>query len=185
MGKPSQFVARHLHLSGVFRGPLLWFALFIFCSGVAQATPTTCIGTVADSYTPGLTNTSQLIHRTTITDYPSCTELLPLWSGTAHGESIFFDSQMSCEELELPGGSPIGNKTLTWSDGETSVWNGPAPLVTRVDNNTVIVRTSTVLSGRYLGKTVIETLVYPNLQIDACATNGVTQLNGVATMVIQ
>ncbi|MFB7945547.1 hypothetical protein ACFC6L_11540 [Kitasatospora phosalacinea] len=64
--------------------------------------------------------------------------------------------------------------TLVWSDGETSSATG-STLVTSAGRTT---------SGLFAGHLINDVVVYPNLDVTACLTTGVSSVGGPTTLTV-
>ncbi|WP_145927085.1 hypothetical protein [Jeongeupia sp. USM3] len=166
-------------ISRLIAGMLLMLGL---CAS-AQAALVTCTGSAADSYTPGITQTAQTVQVDTTSTYSQCTSLLPLWNGSAVSHANFPFAGASCLSL-LGVSTGTMAKTINWSDGTSSTWSGGTSTVNAVEGSTVIVRVAPITDGRYLGRSVVETKVYLNTDLNACSTSGMSSLNGTAELLI-
>ncbi|WP_035059175.1 hypothetical protein [Andreprevotia chitinilytica] len=149
--------------------------------GFAQTTLVTCPGTATNHYTPGLTDSPQLIAVNANATLGPCVGDATVVSATYH-----FGGQgtLSCA-LTLNSVSG-GTTTVTWQDGQQSTATFVRAVTERLPIGDVVTTNELlVTAGRYAGAnmTFVATLVQPNLL--ACMTPpGVTDAAGPAVMTI-
>lgn len=176
--------ARALHLLAAVLLPAL-LGLGILAAPVpAQALGVNlaqCTGTHNAQWSPGATNTPQLITVSTQSQW-TCVQLqLPLLINASSNNQ--FTAQFSCESLLAP---VPATWTITWGDGATSTFAFNST-VEAVDGNLVITAPGTITAGRYAGSTAVATFILENLGAtleNLCATTGVTTATGASTLTI-
>jgi len=145
----------------------------------AELVVLTCPGTVAVSYSPGLTTTPQSTTLTIGGTAGPCIGLpLGIVSLSASGSA---NGTLSCL---LNGGETTVSVTVNWSDGTSSVVSGRFLATVRAGVVVETVVSGTVVSGRFLGATVALTnTVIPDL-LSCFTATGITNTAGPATLTI-
>ncbi|MCP3166175.1 hypothetical protein [Myxococcus qinghaiensis] len=160
-------------LSGFF----LVVSLFVTAEARAQTVLLTCVGAEVTEFEPGLTNTAKPTHVSAIGTH-----------GCA-GLPLNLPSAVATTEADGIIGCGIGQATSTiqikWSDNTVSVVTGTTVVNLKPAGENVIVLTGTVVSGRFLGATVLRTLTLLNTDPLGCFTaGGVTDVAGPVTLVV-
>ena len=138
------------------------------------ASSTTCTGSSAITYSPGLTNTPQTVNYGETDTYSSCTST-----------NTSLTAGSSSTNITLPGAScngtgifPSTSYTISWN-------NGPPSMITLTFTDVIIGGTEqvtgvgTVTSGQFTGGVVTIVWLYPVLNPLLCATSqGVTSQSG-------
>jgi hypothetical protein len=174
--RPAQGVARCLAVA-----VLAVAGVSVSASSAHAASSTTCTGSSAISYSPGLTNTPKTVSYSETETYSSCTSTDT--SLTAGSSSV---------DITLPGAScnaggvfPATTYTISWNNGQSST-------ITLTFTDVIILGTEqvtgvgTVTSGEFTGGAVTIVWLYPVLNPLLCLTSqGVTSQSGtVAAQII-
>lgn len=158
-------------------------------TGQAQLLPiVVCSGTDSVTYSPGVTYTPASITSSIDRKLTTCVHLVapPLFmTGTRQGQVT---ATFSCSDL-LADRAGVGR--IDWANGESTTYDFTGT-VTFVNGNVTLTTSGTVVSGRYLGKTVSTVSVYTPLLgdepvdfVDGCnSEDGLTSLSGVISFTI-
>lgn len=137
----------------------------------------TCpLGTSQITYSPGVTNTPQLVSIEGDELSGACISLLhpELTSFSSHytGEGIYSCNTLVSEE-------PVtGDQVFVWSTGQTSTWHFTATAVS-VGGSTVYTVTGPITSGVLAGTEVTQIVTHTNPSPALCnSQTGVTSLSG-------
>jgi hypothetical protein len=140
-----------------------------------------CTGTHNAQWSPGVTNTPQLITVNTQSQW-TCVQLqLPLLINASSTNQ--FTAQFACESLLAPAPATW---TINWGDGATSTFAFTAS-VNAVNGNLVITAPGRITAGRYANASATATFILQDLADtlkNLCATTGVTNASGVSTLTI-
>ncbi|MEE4541334.1 hypothetical protein V2S66_05050 [Streptomyces sp. V4-01] len=135
-----------------------------------------CAGTTTVDFSPGVTDTSRTVAVSGADEATTCLSLthpgLTSFSGPFSGTAT-----QSCTTL-FGGGS--GTETLYWNDSTTSTWNYTNSF-SNVNGTKVGTSTGTISAGTLTGASITQTITFVNLDLSACSTTGVTELNGTDT----
>jgi hypothetical protein len=167
--RPAQGVARCLAVA-----VLAVAGVSVSASSAHAASSTTCTGSSAISYSPGLTNTPQTVSYSETETYSSCTSTDT--SLTAGSSSTNFTlAGASCNGA---GTFPPSAYTISWNNGQSST-------MTLTYTDVIILGTEqvtgvgTVTSGEFTGGAVTIVWLYPVLNPLLCLTSqGVTSQSG-------
>ncbi|MFJ4144929.1 hypothetical protein [Pseudomonas sp. NPDC089734] len=146
----------------------------------------TCLtGTHTATWSPGLTNTDQLINVSTTSNWAPCVSpSAPLAVSASSSQS--FQATFSCQSLLLQT-SPI-TWVINWSDGATSTYEFTATVNNIGNLNTTIVGVGKILDGRYKNAKAMTTFVLGDIESilnnDCAQASGVTQVKGASSLVI-
>lgn len=163
----------------------LWLAP---AAASADTNLVTCTGMEAVSYSPGLTYTP---HDTTVTINGS---LGSLGSAARPGACVApgagITSATYTEVFNRPGASCVqaafngpGARVITWNDGQTSTFTFTAQIQT-LPAASIVTLTGTITAGRFTGRTAVETIQIPQLNLLQCSTTGITASTDLATLII-
>ncbi|WP_327179533.1 hypothetical protein OG599_32455 [Streptomyces sp. NBC_01335] len=159
---------------------LLAFTSALLAAPTAHADPVVmvCTGTGLQTYSPGITLSTQQTEVTNSSDLTTC-----LGGPVSSGRHSFgpFDTTASC--LYTP---PIGDDAfdLTWNDNTTSHYEGTYVVVV-TGGQLIVTSTGTITSGRFAGKALQEIVTYLAPNLLQCATpQGVTSISGPISIVI-
>jgi hypothetical protein len=141
----------------------------------AAVTLAQCVGSERGTYDPAVTDTPQAVGFTSTASYTCVLPLLESVNRTRSGTST-----LSCASLIS---TAPGTDTLSWSNGGTSTYSFTRTLTT-VNGVIVLTRNGTVISGRYQGATVIETVSLGTLDLTACTGDGIESADYVNTLTI-
>jgi hypothetical protein len=154
----------------------------LLASPPAQAgeLPTTCAGTLTNTYEPGLTLMPQNHEVTNVTSYSGCLSLShpAVTSGTSQ---VTVHAVTSCLIVLQPGS---GSKTIEWNTGQHSVfdWNRT---VTSVGAVTIVTLTGHITSGLFQGADAVEVETFPVINFADClATGGLKSRSAVVALEI-
>jgi hypothetical protein len=165
-----------------------WHAVAVVSAGIlavptpasAQIENITCTGSSSQTFTPGLTNTSQEVVLGATDVYGPCVSLShpDITSGIAVYSDIF---RLSCTTLLVAGEAPY---TIAWNDdGNSSSTMLVTFTLTNVSGQTAIKLQGTVTSGVFAGGTVTALLPYVQPNAAACASEeGLTSQTGLLTL---
>ncbi|TRV71726.1 hypothetical protein FKN01_31420 [Streptomyces sp. 130] len=140
-----------------------------------------CTGSQTAHFSPPLTNTPTTVTATVQENYNCLSLLSPISSGSGGYTAVRPDN--SC----LLSLSPLGTSQVTygWNTGQTSTVTFNNTNVIRAANGTTTtISTGAVTSGYSTGSLVTRELVAPALSLTACATTGVSDSTGVATLTV-
>ncbi|MDF0374382.1 hypothetical protein OM788_004291 [Streptomyces sp. KA12] len=163
----------------------LVFSVFV-AAPPAQAAPAragalvdvVCTGNETSTYTPPLTNTPQPTTVQSSENY-SCTSLL---TGVSSGTSTTtISGSYSCVISLQPFSA---TSTYHWNTGQTSTAEYDVTLVRAANNTTVVTAVGTVTAGLGQGAAFTNVIVKPALNLTACASGGLAQLTGPATLTL-
>ena len=133
-------------------------------------------------FSPGLTNTPKPTHLSTSTTFSLCQSL------DASVVAAFTSSQigpvpLSCGLVNVGQAQEL---TLTWNTGETSSLSLTAIRVEGQGEAVVLVRTGTVVQGKFKGARAIlqKTYVTSDLELNCLTPQGLEQLDDVATLIL-
>jgi hypothetical protein len=148
----------------------------------AHATPTipllSCQGQFTVTYDPPLTNTPTLTRVTFHNDLHYCL-VGGVTSGDVAGE---FTAIRSCTTVDLPP-HPATN-TSRWNTGASStIVFSHSTVDSLVTGTTVVDSYGTVTEGFDEGANAVHTAIQPQLDLTACAGNGVAHVTGPETLV--
>lgn len=133
----------------------------------ADVLPTTCVGTLENTYKPGLTLTPQTHTVTNHTNYSECLSLShpQITSATSH---VTVEAVTSCLIVLQPGS---GSKTIKWNTGQHSVfeWNRT---VTSAGAVTIVTLTGHITSGPFQGHAAVEVETFPVIDFADCLAPG-------------
>ncbi|ROO87716.1 hypothetical protein EDD29_5346 [Actinocorallia herbida] len=155
---------------------LVGAAVVAVASPAAALTLVNCVGTTTVAFSPGITNTSQTVAVSGSDEATTCLSLthpgLTSFSGPFSGTAT-----QSCTTF-FGGGS--GTETLHWNDSTTSTWNYTNSF-SNINGTKVGTSTGTISTGTLAGASVTQTITFANLDLTACTTTGLTELNGTDT----
>lgn len=151
----------------------------VSASSAHAASSTTCTGSSALSYSPGLTFTSQSVSWS-VSDTYSCTSTDT--SLTAGGFSVNLSGTASCN---TPGIVPPQTSiTINWNNSQSSTLTLTGTDVI-IDGTEQVTAAGTVTSGEFTGGAVTIVWVYPVLNPLQCLTSqGVTSQSGTVALQI-
>lgn len=160
------------------------FAVFVVALSLiaapASAEPVllTCPGIVQAQYSPGMTNTPQVVATTVSGTFGPCAGVpLSLLSASFGGGGT---GTLSCL-----AGSTQSSSQLQWSDGSVSHLSLRILVTARPLGEVVVTYSGTVASGRFQGADVLMTLVLAQTQVTGCFTaEGVTATVGPVVLTI-
>ncbi|MEU5257138.1 hypothetical protein [Streptomyces longwoodensis] len=137
-----------------------------------------CPGSTTVNYSPSVTDTTRPTRVAGQSQW-TCNGLPAGYSATNSGTITV---PLSCTDLLQ---STTGTKILRWT--RSGVFAGTSTFsltrtVTRAEGTTTVVFTGPITAGLFEGATVIETAVVPNLELDACSTTGISQLDFTETL---
>ncbi|MEV6107328.1 hypothetical protein AB0M28_21840 [Streptomyces sp. NPDC051940] len=159
---------------GVCAAVGLVFASAVLVAPVAHADPMvmTCAGSGLQTYSPGITLTTQETVVTNTSDLTGC-----VGGPVTSGRHVFgpFHTTASC--LYTPPAGPDAFD-LTWNDNTTSHYEGTYTVLT-TGGQLVVTSTGTITLGRFAGKALQEVVAYTAPDLLQCATpQGVTSVSG-------
>lgn len=158
---------------------LLAIALQMIGSGHASAqiaTLTCPLGSTITHYTPGITNTPK---PTTL----ESTSLLSACVGLPLGISNATITTSGSGNLGCDGGTPSVTTNVVWSDGTTSSAQANNIVVQRPLGQVIVIEESEIISGRFIGATLVRTLTLLQTDFDGCSSpEGVTSVGGPTTL---
>lgn len=173
---PFQGVARCLAIA-----VLVMAGLSVSASSAHAADSTTCTGSSATSYSPGLTFTSHTISYTVTDTYSSCVSTDS--SLTSGGFSISGTTAASCN-----GGVsliPSTSITISWNNSQSSTVQLTTVTNVVLAGTQQVTGVGTVTSGEFIGGDVTIVWLYPVLNPLQCLTSqGVTSQSGTVTLEI-
>ncbi|KPZ11826.1 hypothetical protein RYA99_17625 [Pseudomonas syringae pv. actinidifoliorum] len=146
----------------------------------------TCLtGTHTANWSPGLTNTDQLVNVSTTSNWGPCVSpSFPLAVSASSSQN--FQANFSCQSLLLQ--TPTITWVINWSDGATSTYEFSATLNNIGNLNTTIVGVGKIVDGRYKNAKAMSTFVLGDIEStlsnDCAKTTGVTSVSGLSTLVI-
>ncbi|MGW0929023.1 hypothetical protein [Streptomyces sp. NPDC002644] len=173
---------RHLSAALATALTLTVGSVLVAPSAHAAAVDITClVGSSNVTYDPPLTNTSRTTNTTVTNDF-GCTSLLTgVSSGTVTASRV---QELSCL-LALTPPTATSSETYTWNTGQTSTATYVSTTVVRaVDGTATVTATGSVTSGLGQGSSATKIVVIPQLSLTACATTGLEETNGIASLVI-
>ncbi|MEN1832191.1 hypothetical protein AAIM60_04870 [Pseudomonas lijiangensis] len=165
---------------------LLVSAGLLVAPGRAEAVNlASCTGTHTANWSPGLTNTAQLINVSTSSNWPVCVSLsAPLITSASSAQT--FQANFSCQSLLLQ--TPPITWVINWNDGSTSTYEFTANVNNVGTLNTTIVGTGKIIDGRYKNANATSTFVLGNLTAllnnECNQPAGITQVSGLSELVI-
>ncbi|NTX62969.1 hypothetical protein HUA74_20165 [Myxococcus sp. CA051A] len=167
----------HSRLAPLLSSFVATLALF---AAPASAEPVllTCPGIVQAQYSPGMTNTPQVVTTAVSGTFGPCVGVpLSLLSASFGGGGT---GTLSCL-----AGSTQASSQLTWSDGSVSNLSLSILVTVRPLGEVVVAYSGTVASGRFQGANVLMTLVLAQTQVTGCFTaEGVTATVGPTVLTI-
>ncbi|BAJ33310.1 MULTISPECIES: hypothetical protein [Kitasatospora] len=178
---------KHLRtLATAVSATLLGLAVPLLAPAAAQASQTagvdiTCLGSTHVTYDPPITNTEQdtTAH---ITNNFSCTSLLTAVSSGSLNRTVV--QTLSCLLAVTPP-TNTATETYSWNTGQSSTATYVSSTAVRAaDGTTTVTAVGAITSGLGLGSTVTKAVVIPQLSPTACATTGLSEVNGTASLVI-
>lgn len=148
---------------------------------VAHATPTTvpvsCVGSDTVTYNPPLVNAP----RTTTVTFTEDLDLCLAGGVTTADASASVTKTTSCTAVTL---NPAAT-TYHWNTGASSSVNFFANVVVHLAGGfNQVTSTGTVTSGFDVGATAVVVATLPQLNVTACASDGVAQLTGPDTLTL-
>ncbi|MFF2620619.1 hypothetical protein [Oerskovia jenensis] len=145
----------------------------------ADVLDASCVGSVAVTYSPGLTLTPQAVTASASSSYPTClTSETGVTSATASGS---LTDTLDCNSILT---TTSGVKTYRWNDGTTSRFEYDRTS-TRVLTQTVLTFTGTITAGKFAGSAAVETNVGASIGVlDCLSPGGVTSLSYTALVEI-
>lgn len=150
-------------------------------SAAHAASSTTCTGSSAVSYSPGMTFTRQTISWTLTDTYSSCTSTDS--SLTAGGLSKNITGEASCDDGV--GLLPATSITISWNNSQSSTVTLTTVTDALVLGSEQVTAVGTVTSGEFAGDDVTIVWVYAVLNPLQCMTSqGVTSQSGIVTVEI-
>jgi hypothetical protein len=152
-------------------------------SSAHAASSTTCTGSSALGYSPGLTFTSQTISVSETDTFSSCTSTdSSLTSGSF--SATFTVHGVSCDDVEAAGPGADAYE-ISWNNSQSSTIDATAATVAIVGGNQVFTLVGTVSSGEFTGDDVTVTWVYPLVDVLQCLTSpGITSQSGTVAVEI-
>ncbi|AKF85456.1 hypothetical protein MFUL124B02_12900 [Myxococcus fulvus 124B02] len=155
---------------------LVW-ALFVTTEARAETVVLACVGAEVTEFEPGITNDAKPTHISAIGTHGCAGLPLNLPSAIATTEA---DGILGCGF-----GQATSTIHIQWSDDTVSIVSGTTLVNAKPAGETVVVLTGTVVSGRFLGATVVRTLTLLNTDVLGCFTaQGVTDVAGPVTLVV-
>jgi len=158
-------------------GLSLVLSLFVTMEAQAQTVVLACVGAEVTEFEPGLTNTAQQTHISSLGTH-GCAGLplnLPSAVVTTEAEGL----------LSCGFGQAISTIHIRWSDGTVSIAEGTTAVNVKPLGEVVVVLTGSVVSGRFVGATVVRTLTLLNTDVLGCFTaQGVTDVAGPVTLAV-
>jgi hypothetical protein len=156
-------------------------ALAFSAAAAAPAGATTWgTGHQDETYTPGLTNTTQPTTLNITNTFSTCVSLAAP-TITSGSSSATINAPFSCQSL-LDSGSSAS--TIHWNTGQTSTFSYTYTSTT-VNGTVQVEQTGTITAGKFVGRPAIGLVTVPALDPFACATStGVTSLSGPYTLAI-
>ncbi|HEX3482821.1 MAG TPA: hypothetical protein VHT91_47760 [Kofleriaceae bacterium] len=152
----------------------------VSASSAHAASSTTCTGSSAISYSPGLTNTPRTVTYSETETYSSCTSTdTSLTAGSTAGNFTF--SGASCN-----GGGiiPPSSYTISWNNSQSSTMTLTYTDVI-IGGTEQVTGVGTVTSGEFTGGAVTIVWLYPVLNPLLCLTSqGVTSQSGTVLLEI-
>ncbi|NTX02682.1 MULTISPECIES: hypothetical protein [Myxococcus] len=145
----------------------------------------TCpVGTSQAFYSPGLKPTPQDVTVSGPATFSNCVTVLgaPVTSGTTNLAPVVV-RDLSCVALLQPSSV---TQTVTWNTGESSTLVLTQLLLDVQGTLTVLTRTGTVASGKFVGATAVRTITYVTLDLENGCTSpeGLTSLSGPTTLTL-
>jgi hypothetical protein len=143
----------------------------------AQTLSLTCTGADSSTYSPGLTNTPQLVTFTDSVTYGPCVDLHnpTLTGGTLHdsGQAVHSCTNFGLGAIEI-------TVTIPWNNGTHSIVTyTKVAFVEAVDGTIQVVSSGMVISGVGAGDTAVSSLTLATTALAACNTPaGVQSLGG-------
>ncbi len=147
----------------------------------AEIVQLTCLGTGANHYEPGLTNTPRLTTATTTAVLGPCIGV-PVGIVSATYETLG-TGPLSC--TLVPAATAPAVTTINWNDGTHSRALLVASVVDRPAGQIVITGTFTVVEGRFIGATIVQTGTLLQTDLLGCFTlEGVSDVAGPVTLTV-
>ncbi|GAA5786714.1 hypothetical protein [Chitiniphilus shinanonensis] len=170
---------------GKWLGKLVVAGLLLAGAGQASAANLgTCTGTITTTYDPPITTVAQDVTATIVSNYVLCSSLVPLFVGTGTGVAVNEFKGATCAQIVTPT-STFGDKTITYSGGDTTTLAGSGATVARVDLGTsfAVTRTSAVTAGRFAGGNGVETAIVLKTSLASCSDlTPLAQTTGATTL---
>lgn len=172
--RPAQVVARCLAVA-----VLAVAGVSVSASSAHAASSTTCTGSAALGYSPGLTFSSQSVSWTLTDTHSSCTSTDT--SLTAGSSSLSVTGVASCNTAGVYPNVPT--YTISWNNGQSSTMSLTLTDAV-VGGMEVVTGVGTVTSGEFTGAVATVVWVYTVISPLQCLTSqGVTSQSG--TVVVQ
>jgi hypothetical protein len=153
------------------------------CSAAVAApagAATLCTGHQDETYSPGLTNTTQSTTLNITNTLSTCLSLTDP-TITSGSSTATISAPFSCQS-PLDSGSAA--TTIHWNTGQTSTFSYTYTSTT-VNGTIQVEQTGTITAGKFVGRSAIGLVTVPALDPLACATStGVTSLTGPYTLAI-
>jgi hypothetical protein len=150
-------------------------------AGAAHAVPglLQCQGTETDSYSPGVIFQAREFTITLVGQFELCSDSEGHVASGSYGQEQFTITA-GCNDL-LDGFS--GSRTFNWNTGDNSVMVATGDS-TEVAGQVITTLTGVINSGRFEGRTAVQTITLPQPGLLQCLTTGYTGATGVTTLVI-
>lgn len=158
-------------------------AALCFCfptAARAEMVLMTCTGTTTLQYSPGLTFTPTLNSYAVNAVMAPCVGI-PVGVSSAN-YSASGSEVLSCEVITSTVTKPP--YTFHWGDGTQSTTQTDTVVIQRPLGQIVRIDTGHVVSGRFLGATVVKTMTLLQTDLDACLTTGVTSTGGPVVLTV-
>ena len=154
--------------------------MYVPAPSAHAASSTTCTGSSAIGYSPGLTNTPQTITYSEAETYSSCTSTdTSLTAGGSSGN--FMLSGASCNNVSI---IPPSSYTISWNNSQSSTMTLTYTDVI-IGGIEQVTGVGTVTSGEFTGGAVTIVWLYPVLNPLLCLTSqGVTSQSGTVALQI-
>lgn len=150
----------------------------------AQTSVTTCVGSAATQFSPGLTLVPRATNVTFSETFGSCTSTTQPAISSATVPNVSIVQDRSCATAVDVPADPI-TQTITWNTGQTTTFQYTR-VVTNVGGVSQITGTGMVTDGLFQGASVVKIVVLANLdplQTLACLSpNGLTSVTGTDSL---
>lgn len=155
-------------------------------SSAHAASNTTCTGSSAISYSPGLTFTPQTVTFSETDTYSSCTSTDTSLTAGSFSANVT-QSGKSCALVDVSG--PItslgGTYTISWNNGQSSTLQALVVTDVVIGGTEVFTGVGTVASGEFAGDDATVVWLYPVLNPLQCLTSqGLTSQSGTVSVEI-
>lgn len=140
-------------------------------------------GSETSAYAPPLTDTPQTVLSTTTGSYDTCLVVSGLTVSSRSGSysGTVGPVERTCNDLLT---RRPGQRTINWSTGRTSVFTFTTTVTNLGGGVLQSLQQGTITAGEFAGLPATGVALLSQLDLDACATTGVTEQRGLINLTI-